>query len=693
MITTSELRGFVRSLFPGAGKELLHFYDAAVDKGGLLYTELCTIHDLLNLSCYADQEPVHTVLILMLAALDEGSVCIDTAELALAGRLRNILHEEGAKDWAQRIRAGLQGQGYPDLIGSEGVSDRPIIRCRRASGDLLYFQKLLSCETAFSGALRQRIVLAREKSVSPAMRAAAIQEMLVLQSSPHKGNHVQLKGNQQIALALALLQNFVVLSGGPGTGKTSIVFVLLRCLLRNGIKAESIALAAPTGLAAQRLTEAVRKGFIALPNEAQASGPDAALKNVAAQTLHRLLQYQPSRGTFRHHANNPLPFDVVIVDEISMVGLVLMAQLFQAVKPEAKLILLGDKDQLPSVEAGAILGHLTPSDGQPCYSEAMGLRLKEMLPNHNLPFNCREHWLRDSLVILDENFRSQKQIQEVAHAINAQDETILERMPRCKLPSEANPTNEPGQIPSLTFTELNARGGCWHMEMTTKSLSDWRRCLRRWAEHSFLTNRHDGSSYADLTRKCPALRPDPSSEQRDFLNRIFVLLGQVRILTLIREGLWGCDGINAFVSNRLKPRFGQPQGGRLFAGAPVLITRNDYVRELFNGDVGVALHAAGGGYCVVFKRPDGFLMIPEEALPAHELAFALTVHKSQGSEYGQVMLVVPPEGGRRLLTKEVIYTGITRARDLAILVGSKEALRASIRRKMERTSGLTHFTI
>jgi exodeoxyribonuclease V alpha subunit len=686
MITTSELGIYIRSLFPRAGKELLNLYDGAVEKGGLQYTEICTIHDLLDLSGYGDDEPVHALLILMLAALDEGSVCIDTVESALAERLANFLDETEAQDWAQRIRKRLHAPGYPNLIGAEGVTDRPVILCQGPAGDLLYFQKLLKYETDFLTSLRNRLTQAASTNAMPPNLASTMREMLIHWSS--SGKSTPLQGKQQLGLALSLLKNLVIITGGPGTGKTSIVFALLRCLVRQGFKPESIALAAPTGLAAQRLTEAIRKGVASLPSSVSEAGPDASLQGLSAQTLHRLLVYQPSRGTFRHHADNPLPYDVVIVDEISMVGLVLMAQLFDAVKPETKFILLGDKDQLPSVEAGAILGQLTPSDGQPCFSEEVRAQLTEMLPDLRLPAEGRDHWLRDTIVMLDENYRSQRQIQEVAQAINMQDETILERMPCFKLSGGSDLVNGQDKIPYLSFAELSERGGCWRLEMTSLTINEWHRCLRRWVDFHYLTKSLHGSCYADVIRTAPLLGTNLSLSQENILTQLFEHLGQVRILTLIREGPWGCDGINLFLSNYLKPRFGQAPAGRLFAGAPILITRNDYERDLFNGDVGVALQAGGGGYGVVFKRADGFLIIREEALPAYELAFAVTVHKSQGSEYGQVMLVVPPEGGRRLLTKEVIYTGITRAKDLAIVAGSKEVLRASLRRKMKRTSGL-----
>ena len=183
------------------------------------------------------------------------------------------------------------------------------------------------------------------------------------------GRALALDPDQQRALEQALHRNFLVISGGPGTGKTSIVLTLLRILMRGGLRPDQVALAAPTGRAAQRLTDSLRFGLDQIT-----PGPsehDLLLHQLQAGTLHHLLDYSPTRGIFRRHAENPVPSDVVIVDEVSMVGVVLMAQLLQALPPRCKLILLGDKDQLPSVEAGAVLASLVgqKSDPEACIGE------------------------------------------------------------------------------------------------------------------------------------------------------------------------------------------------------------------------------------------------------------------------------------------------------------------------------------
>jgi exodeoxyribonuclease V alpha subunit len=687
-----ELNRFVRTQFPHAQAELLDLYDAAIDDGILLFAEICTIHDLLHMSGHEKDEPLHALLILMLAALEEGSVCIEASEPALTTRLSHFLEIDPAKTWARRLIADLKNPGYANVVGSDLAGNRPILFCRHADSDFLYFHKHYKHESEFAAALRNR--LTNDQACPLNMNLApVIQEILINQAPLFNGNAVQLNNHQQLGLALALLKNFAVLTGGPGTGKTSIVFALLRCLLRCGYNAEQIVMAAPTGLAAQRLTDAIRKGFEALPAYVRENGPDTVIKDISALTLHRLLQYQPSRGTFRHHADNPLPYDVVIVDEISMVGLVLMAQLFQAIKPEAKLILLGDKDQLPSVEVGAFPGHLIPADGRPCYTKEMQVRLANILPHFKVFRQGRDHVLRDALVMLEENYRSQAQIQEVARSINAQDETLLDRLPCCSLTGplpEKNTSVPPG---SVSFENLCRQGGCWLLEAPTANLNDWQRVLRLWADHHYGDHSGEKASYFDKVKKCQPIGSTLEPYQEELLTEAFAGFAQARILTLIRSGPWGSEGINNYLNQYLRSKLSRPGKGGMFPGVPVLVTRNDYDRELFNGDVGISLQSALGGYCVVFQRSGRFLIIPQEALPAHELAFAVTVHKSQGSEYNKVLIVLPPDGGRRLLTKEILYTGVTRAKDLVLLYGSKENLRIALLRKVERTSGLAYLSI
>jgi ATP-dependent exoDNAse (exonuclease V) alpha subunit len=264
----------------------------------------------------------------------------------------------------------------------------------------------------------------------------------------------------------------------------------------------------------------------------------------------------------------------------------------------------------------------------------------------------------------------------VAGAINQQRLDVVD-----ELPVLATPAN------SETWAQLAHARGVLFLEQARATPGELHRLLQLWADYAYLASGFKGA----LVACAPFSEEDASPAQLKRLGELCRLADQTRLLTLVREGPWGCVDINRFMDSYLRPRLDPDSRGLLFHGAPVLILRNDQERQLFNGELGIALRCPHGGLSVVFPRQGSFLAYPADALPAHELGFALTVHKSQGSEYDQVLLIFPPTGGRRLLTKELVYTGITRAKNLAILCATREVLRLAIQRKNTRESGLLRF--
>jgi exodeoxyribonuclease V alpha subunit len=615
---------FLKEIFPRAGPDLLRLLHGAADNAMLLRTDFHTMRDWLELADCVDHAEAHVILLLMLVALEEGSLCIELVTSALIRRLRDFVTEQDAASWAERVQKALAA-GLPRLIGKEAHDHKPVIEHTIGRQRFLYFQKYLRAELDFHQDLAARLA---NKDGACQTWTAIVADVLATQP-------LKLDREQRRALDVALERNFAVISGGPGTGKTTIVLTLLRCLVRGGIAPERIALAAPTGRAAQRLTDSLRAGMDRLP----AHPADEKLRGVGATTLHQLLAYRPNRNLFARHRENPIPADVVIIDEASMVGLVLMAQVLQALARSTRLILLGDKDQLPSVDAGAVLASLVLDASQPI----------DPLAEH--------------VVLLQTNHRSQEQIRAAAQAINAQDQGVVERLP----PLEAN--------------DLDGQTGCRLLEQTAVSANELRGFLHQWMEHAYFRSRLDGKTFAELLDEAADAKPESTAP-------LFAMLDRFRLLTLVRDGAWGCDEINQFLALTLRPRLDRDGRSRLFVGAPVLITRNDNSRGLFNGDVGITVRDRQGQLSVLFPQQNGCIALAAESLPAHEFGFALTVHKSQGSEYQNVMVILPPTGRRRLLTKELIYTAITRAKSLAVLCGTKEALKFAIGRKIVRESGV-----
>lgn len=442
---------------------------------------------------------------------------------------------------------------------------------------------------------------------------------------------------QQLAAAQAMLRRFCVISGGPGTGKTSTVVRIL-ALLRRQPDGErlKIGLAAPTGKAAARMQESIRaaKRHLALDQDLVDSLPDQA------QTLHRLLGWRPDGGGFRHHRDNPLPLDLLILDEASMIDLVLMARLLRALRPETRLILLGDRDQLASVEAGSVLGDICGS--APGFSSGFAAQL-EALTGSEVPTAKRPAPpLADSLALLRHSYRfgADSGIGRLAAAVN----------------------QGRGEEACALLAETESEDVVWLAADTEPS-----RAAR------------DG--YGEYLQAVAA-RAGP--------DQIFSAFGRFRVLCALRRGAFGVDGLNRAIEIELRRAGLADTREQWYPGRPVMVTSNDYNLHLYNGDIGIVLPDAAQSerLQVCFATADGNLRYLAPArLPPHETVFAMTVHKSQGSEFDRVLLVLP-EDDNPLLTRELIYTGITRAREGFQLKSSNVLLARAVGRRLARESGL-----
>jgi exodeoxyribonuclease V alpha subunit len=668
----------------GISARLANLLDNALDADALAPSDIYAIHDWVDLFGDGDRDALGLLLSALMIAFNEGSLSVQLSAESLARRLLDLHPPAELAAWAADSVALLDAGVFEPLIGSGPDDHRPIVLHHAEGRRHLYFQKYLHAELEFRHGfldLLQRRTTESPNGDSPGSQRLqrVLDEVLIHQPLRAGSQPLQMDREQKLALAIGLIRPLSIISGGPGTGKTSIVLNLLRCLVRLGVAPDRIALAAPTGRASQRLTDSIRAGLERLAPADES--PDATLRNLAATTLHRLLQYDPTRQLYRRHRQNPIAADVVVVDETSMVGVVQLAQLLQALAPGTRLILLGDKDQLPSVDAGAILSQLTEGVAEPALSAALAQTLTDAF-REPVAASAESPLLVDSLMLLRTNHRSQSAIRDAAAAVNQQDVAILDRLPRFCLATAGD---------FLPLKEAAASGGCWWCDQPAGNSAELRRVLEAWADHAYLKPGPNGRSLRE-TLADPSLA-DISFEgpiEHPVLDEAYRLLDRTRLLTLIREGAWGVEEINKFFDQMLRPRLDRYSlQGQLFAGAPVLVTRNDMGRGLYNGDIGLTIRSRRGDLRVVFPRQGSYVSFPAESLPSHELGFAMTVHKSQGSEFDHVMIVLPPRGGRRLLTKELLYTGMTRAKSLAILVGKRESLQLAIERKILRESGLS----
>ena len=549
-------------------------------------------------------DPVADEKVLLGAALTSqyavsGEVCVNLGEIAGTSVLVGV---DGREIIAPKLSSWLTSLRRSSVVGTNDAYQPLVLE----NDNRLYLYQYRNLEARLATALRSRAE-APDFDVDPARlnRALSIVFPVVAEAV-----------EQREAAALAIRRPFAVISGGPGTGKTTTVVRVLALLQELEIVVpDRVALSAPTGKAAARLREAM----------AQVS-TESKLLDVSplsdAVTLHRLLGWRSGGRPPTYGPNRAIPYDVVVVDEASMVDLALMTQLLEALPAKARLILLGDQDQLASVEAGAVLSDIcAAAESKPLVGSVARLR-------HSWRFT------RDS------------QIGRLATAVtNGDTNEALETL------------SEPGQSDAIMRPAA-----------TRADLVD-------------LLEEHCVGVFAEGLRLAATGAPAEA-----VLNSIF----RLQLLAAHRSGLGGVDELNQQVEKQLALRGLLRPGDTWYPGRPVLVTRNDYNLRLFNGDIGVVLPDPDQPERLkaVFAQPEGgWRAISPGRLPEHVTAYAMTVHKSQGSEFNCVIMVLP-ERASYVLSRALLYTAITRATDRLEIWGRTEVLGEAIRRRARRASGL-----
>ncbi|MCP5004120.1 MAG: exodeoxyribonuclease V subunit alpha [Planctomycetes bacterium] len=610
----------------------------------------------------------------------------------------------------------------------DGVSTgRPIILDNSIDAAGFYFRKFHGCEAAIEEFLKMRCRQQTddfdEKKVAESLEDVINTSPLTFSADSREPWKMELNTRQQVSLAMAARNPFTVITGGPGTGKTTIVVNLIRILRRlHGIGVGDVRLAAPTGRAAARLQESVQAGLASIQGDPE---KDINLKNdlqfmdLRGQTLHSLLKYQSYKSAFTLNYYNKVPARLIIIDEVSMVDIVMFRRLMEAMDDNTHIVLLGDRNQLPSVEAGAVLGELASvfyDDMGECNSLSVTSLnyLKRVLPECNgigdlKPFEGK-HTFLDRLVVLTESRRSVREIREVSDAVNSGNPDNVNLQSPIVLPV-VRVDEKPGKS-VWSEVESGAEVGCRFVKTDGMSGRDGlESVLRAWATEFYLTvNERSGKlDYRGILDEIFTLNNDepavfsriikPNIDGNTELNPLYVLLKNAfsflalaRCLALVKKGIFGTEGINKYLQDYLYKKLepvrntgSRPFAG-LFSGLPIMISHNNYKLRLFNGDVGVVVKL-GSGYKVFFERYGRFECFDYGNLPPHQPAFAMTVHKSQGSEFDNLLLILP-EARNQLMTREILYTGITRARKFVGIYGTTEILNECIKGEVNRKSGL-----
>ncbi len=549
-------------------------------------------------------------------AVSSGDTCLPLVALASDGM-----------DDRDALRASLLASGM--VAPSDAPGSAPLVL---DGGDRLYLHRYFDYERT----LAQRLATMR------AVRTVDTKSLLALFNELFSSSDTNEPDWQKIAVALALRQQLLIVSGGPGTGKTTTVASLLACILHTD-RDNRIMLAAPTGKAAARMLEAIRDRLGGLPPELRPLIPQQA------QTIHRLLGMTADGTSVRYHADNPLPLDTLVIDEASMLDLAMAARLFDAVPAGARVILLGDKDQLAAVEAGSVFAELSAHRvfSQDCMNDLAALAGSSALPES--PSTASQTApLADSVVWLTRNYRF-----NADSGIGLLASDIRERRTQQALHRLCT-----GQYPSV----------CWR-DMDDPGLAA--SCT------GFLLERY--SPYFECVKTAP-----------HDIAKVFATFNRFRILCAVREGPFGVGEINRQIAAAMAKTVSSASGdgSGWFAGKPVMIRRNDYALRLFNGDVGIALPDGTGNLAVWFMKDDKtFRSVSPSRLGIYETSFAMTVHQSQGSEFDEVALLFP-EQFYRVLCRELVYTGITRARDTMTVMAGANVLEQSLQTDSARHSGL-----
>jgi exodeoxyribonuclease V alpha subunit len=557
-------------------------------------------------------------------AVQDGHICVDLSDYAGTAMLFSN-PPAPAGQWPD-LRSWNDALAATPVVGVPGEY-RPLV----LSGTRLYLYRYWDYERRLVAVLLKR----SKTDMTPCDTKAAAECLRSL--FPERQEEINW---QKTAAAVALFKKLTVISGGPGTGKTTTV-IRIAAILATLSKEKNIRflLAAPTGKAAARLEESIAAQLPAL-----GLPPDiAALMPRTASTIHSLLGTIPDSPYFRHDANNPLSCDAVIVDEASMVDCALMTKLLDAVPPTARVILIGDKDQLASVEPGAVLGDLCGSGSEQGYSPALCAAIQSVMPEFTIAGRSGPP-IADSIVTLRKNYRfgTDSGIGRVSRAVN----------------------------------QGNADETAALLKNTAISDCVW------WIP----------SSYDALLERLQKVVLDVMGDLRRSSDPLTALdlFARFRILCAVRNGPLGVTAMNSRVEAMLAAA-GLINAKTLhYRGRPIMITRNDYGVDLYNGDIGVIMpdHDDNNTLKAFFAHDRSLVRsVSLHQLPPHETAYSLTVHKAQGSEFKHTVLILPSLPSP-VVTRELLYTGITRSRDRCELWCTEEVLRSAVASRIKRTSGI-----
>ncbi|MGM0588034.1 MAG: exodeoxyribonuclease V subunit alpha [Bacteroidota bacterium] len=566
---------------------------------------------------------------------------IRTNEIPLFGEEQwgTTLDPSHRQQLEQLVEQIAESMADSDVVGTPNDAQHPLIFDR----GYLYYQRYWMYECTLADLLVEK---ARQPLPEFDTEQAAEWITTLLDDNPQP----EAPNWSRIALWVALRRRLMILTGGPGTGKTYTLVRLmaLRLLLAQEDQTElNIALAAPTGKAAARIDESIGESL----GELTAELPDVVMNQLPkeAQTIHRLLGTRRNQPEFRHNRDNPLPHDMIIVDEASMVDIALMTKLLEALKPEAQLILLGDKDQLASVEAGSVLGDICSPLVTDTQSSA-GL-----------------NQFSDSLL----NELAEASISKLPEPVDrATDTDLLDCMIQLTYSHRFKDAPDIGNLADF-INRGNAYEALQHVEQ------------------SEVTRLGHPDQLRDVLTFCEQWSYCRARYTADHAQELFEAWTDFQILNAHRRGALSSSTVNHLLDQWMRSRQQWGEQSTWYPGRPIMITENNYELNLFNGDIGITVRDTQEPekLRIAFNTPEGIRLIAPAQLSSYDSAWALTVHKSQGSEFDEVLLILPDQPSP-ILTRELVYTALTRARSKFTVWGKVALFKQAVEQRIQRTSAL-----
>ncbi len=596
------------------------------------------------------------VLLALVDAVNQGSLCLDLKQPSVQQKLQRL--------GVEQVSELMRSIDWSELH----LQQTAILHCEN---DCLYFAKYRQLEQQLQGALERLLRDYAGPEFTAQQVAAAARQVTDELSFEH------IEARQVLAIVISLLQPFGIISGGPGTGKTTIMSSVLRALMLLGYRPEDVVLAAPTGRAANRMTESLHE--VLSQHIKVVANTDQGLMDLEAKTIHRLLGARAGWRGFQYGAHNLVNCKLLVVDEVSMVDAALMRQLLQAVPLDCRVILLGDQFQLPSVDSGAVLADLMPPVGTTDqYSESMcqnlalaldGFACKSTLMAELTPVNTA-HLLTDHVAVLTVSKRCQPDIAALSELV---------RQGRAEQMFESDLL----QIAAEDFVEQTVEGV--YFMAADSDFKTWQRNYLNWIKSHYFAQSTD---FKALIKQLHGFDETQLTQYQTPLTQIFKLINSNRILTLVNESTVGSVQINEHITALMKQQLGVSGMQNRYHGSVIMLGQNNTTLGLFNGDVAILLASNNGQLRAVLPHQGGFISHSIHVLPRFTSAYAITVHKSQGSEFQHVLMPLPEDENHRLLTREIIYTGMTRAKQSVGIYAAPEALKMAVKRQTSRHSGL-----